>query len=92
MSNPAMSEKISLSSRLRHRSVGDEGVLVHLDNGRVIVVSEVGLHIIQQLEMPRTKQALTASITETFDVSELQASADLDLYLAELSKEQVLER
>ncbi len=37
----ATNEQIALTSRLRYRAVGDEGVLVHLDNGRVIVVNEV---------------------------------------------------
>ena len=83
-------EKIALSSRLRHRAVSDEGVLVHLDNGRVIVVNEVGLHIIQQLVLPKTKQDLIESITCTFSVDTAQAAADLDQYIAELDKEQVL--
>ncbi len=91
MSNPENSETIGLSSRMRHRAVGDDGVLVHLDNGRVIVVNEVGLHIVQQLATPQTKQALIDSISTHFDVDVEQAEADLELYLAELDKEQVLE-
>ena len=73
MTIPANNEQIGLTSRLRHRAVGDEGVLVHLDNGRVIVVNEVGLHIVQQLETPKTKQALTDSIISAFDVDAAQA-------------------
>jgi len=92
MSNTGMTEQIGLTSRLRHRAVGDDGVLVHLDNGRVIVVNEVGLHIVQQLETPKTKQALTDSIISAFAVDVEQATKDLDLYLAELDREQVLER
>ena len=90
MNESTENEKIALSSRLRHRAVGDDGVLVHLDNGRVIVVNEVGLHIVQQLASPKTKHDLTESITTTFDVDTAQVEADLDLYLAELEKEQVL--
>ena len=43
MTIPANNEQITLSSRLRYRSVGNEGVLINLDSGRVIVVNEVGL-------------------------------------------------
>ena len=68
MNESTENEKIALSSRLRHRAVGDDGVLVHLDNGRVIVVNEVGLHIVQQLASPRTKQELAESIASAFAV------------------------
>jgi len=84
-------QQLSLTSRVRHRAVGEEGVLVHLESGRVIVVNEVGLHIVQQLASAQTRQTLTESIAGTFDIGTEQAAADLDLYLAELDKEQVLE-
>ena len=91
MSNAATNEEISLTLRLRHRAVGDDGVLVHLDSGRVIVVNEVGLHIVEQLATPKTRHQLIESITSTFDVNSEQAESDLDLYLAELDKEHVFE-
>lgn len=90
MNESIENEKIALSSRLRHRAVGEEGVLVHLDNGRVIVVNEVGLYIVQQLISPKTKHDLIESIASAFDVDAKLAEADLDRYLAELDKEQVL--
>ena len=82
---------INLTSRVRYRAVGEDGVLVHLDNGRVIVVNEVGLHIVQLLDRSMLRKDLTASVAAEFDVSADQAEADLDLFLAELDKEQVLE-
>lgn len=92
MNEQPESERIRLSSQIRHRAVGEEGVLVHLANGRALVVNEVGLHIVGQLSAPRTRQELAASIAEAFDVSSEQAAADLETYLAELDAEQVLER
>jgi hypothetical protein len=83
--------RLRLSSQIRHRAIGDEGVLVHLANGRVLVVNAVGLHIVEQLRTPRTRQELAASIAAAFEVSPDQAEADLETYLAELDAEQVLE-
>jgi len=83
---------LSLSSCVRYREVGDDGVLVHLDNGRVIVVNDVGLHIVQALAKPRTREELAASIASTFDVSVDRAAADLETYLVELEREQILEQ
>jgi hypothetical protein len=84
-------KRVRLSSQIRHRAVGDEGVLVHLANARVLVVNEVGLHIVSQLGSPRTREELTASIADAFDTSPNQAAADLETYLAELDAEQALE-
>ena len=85
-------EQLSLNPRVRHRAVGDEGVLIQLENGRAVVVNEVGLHIVQQLTSPQTRAALTESIIRHFDISATQAAEDLESYIVELDKEQLLER
>jgi len=85
-------EQIRLSSKIRHRAVGDEAVLVQLATGRVLVVNEVGLHVVEQLRVSRTREQLWASITEAFEVAPDQAAADLDTFLAALDAEQALEQ
>jgi hypothetical protein len=65
---------------------------VHLESGRVIVVNEVGLHIVQQLNESRSRADLTSSIVTEFEVSAAQAESDLDVFLAELDREQILVR
>ena len=85
------SKSISLSPQVRYRAVDDEGVLVHLENGRVVVVNEVGLHIVQQLKKPITRSDLAMSIAAEFEVSSAQATEDLDLFLAELDQDQILD-
>jgi len=85
-------ERIGLASQVRYRAVGDDGVLVHLANGRVLVVNEVGLHILKRLDTPRTRAELAASVAEVFDVPGDEAEADLEAYVAALDAEQVLER
>ena len=89
--NPLNTETISLISRVRHRAVGEDGVLVHLDSGRVIVVNEVGHYIVQMLEHPMSRKALVASLIAEFDVSAQQAEMDIDLFLVELGNEQLVE-
>jgi len=84
--------KIQLTSQIRHRAVEEEGVLIHLDNGRVIVVNEVGLFIVQQLDTPITQKELTAAIIGEFNISADQADRDLEKFLAELDAEQAIER
>jgi hypothetical protein len=85
-------ETISLIPRVRHRAVGEDGVLVHLDSGRVIVVNEVGHYIVQQLEQPMSREALVEAVVAEFDVSAEQAEKDIDLFLDELGSEQLVEK
>lgn len=91
MNTSLHNEQLSLTSQVRYRAVGDEGVLVHLENGRVIVVNEVGLFIVQQLDSPRTRHELITAMSLEFEVTENQAQSDLEVYLAELDNEQVLQ-
>jgi hypothetical protein len=84
-------DRIALSRRLRYRAVEAEGVLVHLDSGRVIVVNEVGLFIIEQLSKPMTRRGLVTAICGEFEVEAPEAERDLRRYLDELAAEQVLE-
>lgn len=81
MNQPA---KICLNTRVRYRAVGEDGVLVHLDDGEIIVVNEVGFFIIQQLDQPRVAADLVAAVIEAFNVTEEQAMADVDAYLQHL--------
>ncbi len=90
MVEPETSTPITLTPRLRYRAVGDEGVLVHLDQGRVTVVNEVGLYIIKMLQQPMSHQALVEAIVTEFEVSPDAAAADLPRFLDELAAEQLL--
>lgn len=85
-------EIIRLSGRVRFRAVDDEGVLVHLENGRVLVVNEVGLHIAQALGgQAMTVAELAESVAGTFEVDADQARVDVAAFLDQLRGEQVIE-
>ena len=92
MHETASNETISLTDQVRFRAVGEDGVLVHLESGRVIVVNEVGLHIVQQLSESRTRADLTSYVVSEFEISTKQAEIDLDAFLVELDQEQILVR
>lgn len=83
-------ETVTLNSRIRYREIDGEGVLVHLNSGRVIVVNTMGLYIIQQLAKPMTRSQLIIAIIEAYQVSSAQAEADLKLFIDELELEKIL--
>ncbi|MFT6155983.1 MAG: signal transduction histidine kinase [Neolewinella sp.] len=84
-------DKLCLSAQVRHRAVGEDGVLVHLQNGRVIVVNEVGQHIVQLLQNPISTMSITESISAKFDVTPQQAESDITKFLAELDQENIFD-
>ena len=85
-------EKIRLSGRLRFRAVDDEGVLVHLENGRVMVVNEVGLFIVQALgRQAMTVDQLAESVSGAFEVDVESAKADVFAFLDQLRAEQAID-
>ncbi len=84
-------QQISLSSQVRYRAVDSDGVVVHLESGRVIVINEVGLHILQLLKTPRSRKELVDGIVLEFEVSVEEAEQDLERYLVQLNSEQILE-
>ncbi len=92
MQTPDSETNIGLSPRVRWRAVGEEGVVVHLEQGRVLVLNAVGLFAVQRLSNPLSRQALAVAIADEFEVSSEQAEADMDAFLAQLDAEQVLER
>lgn len=84
--------KIQLSERLRYRTVGHEGVLVHLDNGRVLVVNEVGNHCVQALgRQAMTIAELADSVAQEFEVEAGQAAHDVAVFLEQMRAEQAID-
>ena len=85
-----MKSALKLSPKVRYRSIDNEGVLVHIDTGRIIVVNRVGRAIIQMLETSCTEKELIDQVLETFNVTESRASSDISQFLDQLKLEKVI--
>ena len=82
---------VGLSSRVRFRAVGEEGVVVHVESGRVVVLNATGLHVVKQLEQgSRTPAQLADSLAAEFAVEPADAAADVAAFLAELDADRIL--
>lgn len=86
------SQKLELKPRVRFRAIDEEGVLINLESGRVIVVNEVGLRLVELLRKPLTVEELANTITAEFDVGDDQVSEDINRYIVELDAENLLLR
>ena len=84
--------KLQLSRRVRFRDVAGQGVLVHLDEGRVLVVNEVGLYIVQALHrQAMTESELAEAVAQTFEVDAARAKLDVAAFLEQLRGEKALQ-
>jgi hypothetical protein len=90
--NPNSEERFRLSDRVLYRAVDDEGVLVHLENGRVMVVNEVALYIVRELDRQAiTVSELAESVSCAFEVDAPRARVDVLLFLDQLREEQAID-
>lgn len=84
-------DMIGLSTKTRFRAVGEEGVLVHLESARVLVVNEVGLHLVGELGRGATTvDRLAQSVVSRFEVEFEQARRDVGDFLEQLRNEQAV--
>lgn len=84
-------EKYKLDRKIRYRAVETDGVLVHMDTGRVIVINEVGLKIVESMkESAKTKREITETIVKDFDVNFEQAERDVLVFFEEMVAENII--
>jgi hypothetical protein len=92
MPEPIGENKVRLASRVRFRDVAGQGVLVHLEEGRVLVVNEVGLFIVQALgRQAMTESELAEAVAHAFEVDAARAKSDVALFLDQLRGEKALQ-
>lgn len=73
------------------RKVGDEGGLVVLPGrSEVKVLNPVGIKIFSLLDGEHSTDRIVKSVMEDFDISEEQATADLNQFLEELDSHGML--
>jgi hypothetical protein len=89
--DPAAGGRLVATPRTRFRAVGEDGVLVHIERGRVSVVNGVGMQLFQWLQQPRSRADLLDLLCVEYEVERAQAAADLELYLDQLSAEGLLQ-
>ena len=81
-----------LNPRVRFRAVGDEGVVVQIENSEVIVVNNVGLRILDLIrEGGNTIAGIVASLQDDYQVTPDQLQQDVTRYVVDLRKHNVLQ-
>ena len=83
-------DKVLLHERVRFRRVGEDGVVVCMHTGKVLVINPVGVHIVDQLSQEKSIDQIIESICNKFDVNNDVASKDLAIYVDQLIQNEVV--
>ena len=75
-----------------HRLIGDEAVLLNLDNGSYYNINEVGTQIWEQMSEGKSICEIVLFIAEEYSLSEERAEKDLLLFLKVLEKNALIKR
>ncbi|MCB0626137.1 MAG: HPr-rel-A system PqqD family peptide chaperone [Saprospiraceae bacterium] len=62
-------------------ALSESGFLFHASTGDSYTVNPTGLHILQLIRQERSIQEIEETLTETYDLGELQAKEDVHDYL-----------
>jgi coenzyme PQQ synthesis protein D (PqqD) len=76
---------------LEWREVEGEIVALDLRSNTYLGINRTGTAVWSALVAGADREQLVRRLTQTFDVSEKQAAADLDAFLAELAEQDLLE-
>jgi hypothetical protein len=71
--------------------IGDELVMMNVEQGNYVGLSEVGARIWELLETPQEVAALCGKLQEEYDVSAETCHTDVDTFLSELAKHGAVE-
>ena len=78
------STRFSLSSDVRHRSIGGEGVIVRQDDGEVLVINEIGTKLVELAKDGDCVKDMIDAILLDYEVGASTLEKDVFEYLVEL--------
>jgi hypothetical protein len=73
------------------QNLNGEEVILHLDHGQYYGLTEVGTHVWQFIQEPKTVAEIKQSILKTYDVSAEACEKDLLQLLQDLLNEELIE-
>ena len=83
--------QFALNPKTRFRAVGDEGVIIQIDQGQVVVVNGTGLRALNLIKQGfDDSEALSETIAMEYEEDQTQVAADVLHYLQQLSDAGIL--
>ncbi len=69
---------------VRHRVIGDEGVVFLQDSAEVVVVNEIGARVLQLIDGKRSVEQMLDRLIVEYDVERSQLEADMLAFAQQL--------
>lgn len=84
-------QPLRLRPDIRFRKIANEGVVLRQDEGEVLVVNGVGVHIVELVQKGASRDEIHRELIEAYDVDPEQLKRDIAAYLEELQQAGVFE-
>lgn len=85
-----MAEVVARNNEILWKLIEDKVVLLDMDEGRAIMLNEVGSHIWTTLANQKTKDELVQDVVTVFDIDEDTAKKDVFSFLNEMIKKDLI--
>jgi hypothetical protein len=83
--------RLAKSEKIPWRLIEEEAILLDLDEGEVLRLNPVGAEIWNAIDGTRTVAEIVAHICRTFEVSHRRARRDVDRFLKQLLRHELVE-
>ena len=85
-----MAEILMRNNDILWKLIEDKVVLLDMDEGRAIILNDVGSHIWMALEKQKTQEELVHEVTTAFDIDEDVAKKDTRSFLDEMIRKDLI--
>lgn len=85
-----LDQKLRISDKTTSSTVGDEAVLLHLEQGTYYALDEVGALIWQKLKEGLVPREIPDQIVNSYEIDQETAEADVRAFLQELKRRQLI--
>ena len=89
---PESTDNFHIPGNIRFRKVADEGIVVLIDEGEVLVVNDVGIRFVELVDQGLNYGDILAQLTQEYNVEKMQLQKDVSVYCKELVQAGVLEQ
>lgn len=85
-----MAQVLTRNNEILWRLIEDKVILLDMDEARTIMLNDVGSHIWIAIETQKTQDELISQVTETFDIDEETARKDMESFLNDMIKRDLI--
>ena len=90
MTSPSLPSSFMINKEVRFRRLGEESVVIHQGNCKVLVLNDVGTRILELIDEKMPTKELFQTLINEYDVEAAELHSDLHDHIRELLKTDII--